>query len=75
VDGQMKLAHAEENVPAGMQKMKQYGISSAIIEIDVDYTKTVPMSKFVEVFLFLLLEPMPTFKHGRIPMKVADTSW
>jgi len=71
----MKLAHAEENVRAGMQKMKQYGISSAIIEIDVDYAKTVPMSKFVEVFLFLLLEPMPTFKHERIPMNVADTSW
>jgi len=67
VDGQMKLAYGEENVPGAMQKMKQYGISSAIIEIDVDYTKTVPMSEVVEVFTFLLTWANANFQAREDP--------
>ena len=68
VDGQMTLGYGEDNVPAGMQKMKKYGITSAIIEIDVDYTKSVPMSEVVEVLTFLLTWANHNFK------KLADAS-
>jgi len=54
VDGRMTMVYGEGNVPAGLQKMAKYGISSAVIEMDVNYTRTVPMKEVIEVLTFVL---------------------
>lgn len=40
--------------PLVCKKIRRYGISSAIIEIDVEYTKTVPVSVVIDALKFLL---------------------
>jgi hypothetical protein len=51
-DGSMAMLYGDNYVPAGLQKMKKYGISSAVIEIDVHYTRTVPMEQVMDCLAF-----------------------
>lgn len=53
------MCTGEDDIPTGLQKMKEYGIPNAIIEIDIAYDKIdwngkFPVSKLIEHLTFLL---------------------
>jgi len=56
------VAYGEDNLPAGLQKCQKYGIDSAVIEIDIKFTKTVPMTEVIECLTFLLTWANANFK-------------
>lgn len=66
-DGEMVFGH--EHIPTGLKKMKKYGISNAIIEIDVaydgyDWEDKFPVADVVQVVAFLCkwtLNHLPPF--------------
>lgn len=54
-----EMLFGPDHIPIGLQKMKQYGISHPIIEIDladeaIDWEGRFPISKMKELLLFLL---------------------